>query len=314
MFGGADPDIPNLIPSDIIVRRNYMTKPVWWRSEKWTVKNVFELKNAQRVLIDGNVFENSWPNGQVGYVIVFQGLNDGGRCTWCTLKDITFINNIVRHGNGGIQAAGHVAYDGFIPGPASENLTVRNNLFYDIGGRWGSGGTLGRFIQVSAGYRNVVIDHNTAEVDGPTPVILASPISEGNYRQLPGFTFTNNLLRGNEYGLFGDTAGSGTAALNAYARGTYTFRHNVLASDHTPRAGGHYPSTTHLPDISSFSASFENRTARNYRLVSSSPYKNAATDGTDIGVDMDRLGAVVLNLVSEAEGLPKTPTNVRIVR
>ncbi|HVF49591.1 MAG TPA: hypothetical protein VNA19_05870, partial [Pyrinomonadaceae bacterium] len=27
MFGGSDPSIPNLVPSDIEVRRNYMTKP-----------------------------------------------------------------------------------------------------------------------------------------------------------------------------------------------------------------------------------------------------------------------------------------------
>src|SRR5207244_3792056 len=58
MFGGADPAIPNLIPSDIEIRRNYFFKPLAWRaSGAWTVKNLLELKLGRRVLIQGNIFE-----------------------------------------------------------------------------------------------------------------------------------------------------------------------------------------------------------------------------------------------------------------
>ena len=34
---------------------------------------------------------------------------------------------------------------------------------------------------------------------------------------------------------------------------------------------------------------FTNRSARNYRLTPESPYKNAATDGTDIGANIDAM-------------------------
>src|SRR5438552_2431375 len=57
LIGGADPTIPNLVASDIEVRRNVFTKPLAWRTEKWAAKNLFELKNARRVVGDGNVFE-----------------------------------------------------------------------------------------------------------------------------------------------------------------------------------------------------------------------------------------------------------------
>src|SRR2546427_800360 len=59
MFGGIDPSIPDLVPSDIEIRHNYFVKPLSWRIEDpsyggtpWTVKNLFELKNARRVLIE----------------------------------------------------------------------------------------------------------------------------------------------------------------------------------------------------------------------------------------------------------------------
>src|SRR5207247_3282410 len=61
IFGGGDPSIGGLIPSDIVIRGNYLTKQLAWRSQpSWNVKNLFELKNAQRVLVDGNIMEYNW--------------------------------------------------------------------------------------------------------------------------------------------------------------------------------------------------------------------------------------------------------------
>ena len=63
IFGGADPKVPELVPSDIIVRGNLFHKPLEWRwrtyPTKWVVKNLFELKNARRVLVDNNTFINN---------------------------------------------------------------------------------------------------------------------------------------------------------------------------------------------------------------------------------------------------------------
>jgi hypothetical protein len=62
MFGGADPAIPDLVPSDIEIRGNHIVKPLTWMKghasyagTEWTIKNLLELKNARRVVIDGNL-------------------------------------------------------------------------------------------------------------------------------------------------------------------------------------------------------------------------------------------------------------------
>ncbi len=67
LFGGAVPALAGCVPSDIEFRRNLCTKPLSWRpgdpsyaGTPWYVKNLFELKNAQRVLIEGNVLENNF--------------------------------------------------------------------------------------------------------------------------------------------------------------------------------------------------------------------------------------------------------------
>src|SRR5204863_3419138 len=61
MFGGADPKISQLVPSDIEIRHNDFFKPLSWKPDDpgfggyhWTVKNLLELKNSRRVLIQGN--------------------------------------------------------------------------------------------------------------------------------------------------------------------------------------------------------------------------------------------------------------------
>lgn len=63
MFGGSTPAIQNLIPSDIVIKGNLLSKPTAWRGV-YTVKNLFELKNAQRVTVSGNILEYDWADGQ----------------------------------------------------------------------------------------------------------------------------------------------------------------------------------------------------------------------------------------------------------
>jgi hypothetical protein len=89
MLGGADPSIPNLVSSDIEFRNNHCFKPVSWKighlayaGKPWTVKNLFELKNAQRVLVDGNLFEQNWTHAQNGVSILFTVRNQDGGAPW----------------------------------------------------------------------------------------------------------------------------------------------------------------------------------------------------------------------------------------
>src|SRR5438477_7384724 len=71
MFGGADPAIRDLVPADIEIRQNHLAKPLRWRAGHegfdgvdWSVKNLFELENARRVLVEDNLLEYNWPQAQ----------------------------------------------------------------------------------------------------------------------------------------------------------------------------------------------------------------------------------------------------------
>ena len=102
MFGGADPAIPGLVPSDIEIRRNYIHTPLSWKGV-WTKKNLFELKNAARVLVEGNVLDGSWWDGQNGEAFALKSSNQGGNCRWCRTTDVTVRRNLIINSGAGVN-------------------------------------------------------------------------------------------------------------------------------------------------------------------------------------------------------------------
>ena len=95
MFGGADSSGPDFFPSDIVIRRNHIIKPLRWKPNHpdhdglpWVIKPLIELKFAQRVLIEGNILENSW--GWPAFVFDAFGAK---RDPWLAVQDVTFRYN-----------------------------------------------------------------------------------------------------------------------------------------------------------------------------------------------------------------------------
>src|SRR5688572_25650703 len=209
MFGGADPTVPDLVPADIQVLRNHMTKPLRWKvghasyeGTEWAVKNLFELKNARRVLVEGNVFERNWTHAQNGFAILFTVRNQDGGAPWSTIEDVTFVNNIVRHVGGGVNVLGR---DDIKPSRQTQRIAIRNNLFLDVGGSWGGG----RLFQLLDGTSSISIDHNTALQTG-------SILFGGDHAPHTGFVFQNNIAPHNEHGITGSGTGAGTQTLARY--------------------------------------------------------------------------------------------------
>jgi hypothetical protein len=197
------------------------------RGSVWTVKNLLELKNARQVLIENNLFENHWPQAQSGYALVFTPRNQNGRAPWCTVEDVRFTGNIVRHVSSAINISG--TDDEQASGRAT-NIVIDNNLFIDVGGqRWGGPGD---FVQIGNGPANVRIERNTAIQSGRALFIYGSR----HGREVPGFVFRNNVVRHNRYGVFGDDAGIGKAVMTKYFPGG-TFEGNVFAGGEA----GEYP-------------------------------------------------------------------------
>jgi len=104
MFGGADPSIPDLVPSDIEI-----------------------------------LFEHNWAHAQGGTAIVFTVRNQDGGAPWSAVDDVTFTNNIVRRTGAGIGMHGMDSK----PAQPTKRVLIKNNLFEDVSGaRWGGGGRL----------------------------------------------------------------------------------------------------------------------------------------------------------------------------
>jgi len=277
MFGGADPKIAGLIPSDIEFRRNHVFKPFSWKAGdpsyagiRWAVKNSFELKNAQRVLVENNTFDGNWTQSQAGFAIVFTPRNQGGAAPWSVVQDVTFINNVLVRSDQGINMLGR---DNNFPSGQLARVLVRNNLAYLVGGR---------MLQMISGTADVTVEHNTADHTGDT-VVSADGAAHTR------FVFRNNIATYGTYGIFGSGAGSGNAAMRTFFPGAIVER-NVFGGPNAPRAAPNYPAdnvfVASMDDVG-----FSDRSNRNYRLRSSSSYREQATDGTDIGANVDAISS-----------------------
>jgi hypothetical protein len=234
IFGGTTSLITGLVPSDILIQGNLFSKPLSWNRNDpsyagapWTCKNLFELKSGQRIVVDGNVFENNWVDAQVGAAIVFtpRGGDAGG--PWALIKDVTFKNNILRNSAQGFNLLGS---DDRANSPTAqmENVQILNNELVNVATRdplLGSVGGPPRVFQVIPGMNGgtigLKIDHNTIVKNAGNLVAL-----QGVHT---GFVFTNNIADHGEYGVigFGPGTGEGKTALDGCCPG-YVFNGNLI--------------------------------------------------------------------------------------
>ena len=294
MFGGADPSIPNLVPSDITIRRNYFTKPLEWRDQRWQVKNAFELKNARRVLVEGNVFEHVWAGAQAGYAILFTPRNQDGRAPWSVVEDVTFRYNVVRHAGNAFNITG---YDDEKPSAQLGRIWITHNLVYDIN-RTTWGGEQGTFVMLGNQPRDITVEHNTVQHTGNVVSVYGK--RNGGPAVVEGFVFRDNLMRHNRYGVKGDNLGIGASTLDAYFR-SLTFERNALAGG----KASEYPAGNYFPTVDQFDAAFVNAAGGNFALVAGSPFRSAASDGGPLGADLAKLNAVTGGAAS-GPSLPPT--------
>ena len=284
MFGGGDPSIPGLVPSDIEIRGNHLFKPLRWRLDSpdyvgihWTIKNLLELKNAQRVLVEGNVLENVWVGEQSGAAVVLTPRN-GGSAPWSVVQDVTFRNNLVRNALAGVTAQ---SMDNGHPSRPLRRVAIANNLWLMVD-RFFLSVTIHR-----APVEDLLVDHNTAI---PTRY-FSYDLDASTFPGVMRFQFTNNLTGLGVYGVKFPRTDQATARWLPGA----AIAANVLVDL------GRVTDVREGParDPGTLSASMF-RVVPNQRaaelsdegtLGSASPLKQAGTDGKDIGVDFARLPA-----------------------
>jgi hypothetical protein len=318
MFGGENASITDLTPSDIEIRGNHFYKRSSWRESGWAIKNLLELKHAQRVEITGNVFENNWLAGQAGQALVFTPRAYTGM-DWARVWDVTVTENIVRDAASGVQIL--VSNDVNQATEDMERVLIRNNLFYNIDGPEFENENGGYLFNINSSFGlggpgvDFTIDHNTMLQDQ-----LANKMVDMSGEQdviVDRVAFKNNLFTHADYGFLGDSRSTGTDSMDIYLA-HYQYRKNAAVDRLVDRSYGYdwpsvYPADNWFPDkiagvdFDDYSAGM-NGDITGFRLAGTSPYKNAGTDGEDIGADIDAVMAATAGAITGLRGLTKTAT------
>ncbi len=317
MFGGG---AATLTPADIEIRGNHFFKPWQWMPGKpnfvggvggspFIVKNHLELKNATRVLIEANLMENNWGGFASGYALALNPKNqhtqnNGNVCPLCQVTDVTVRYTRISHSGSGMALTTSISGDGGNGGPAlaGTRWSIHDVVIDDISKKYVGGGNL---FQISNGWQKnpvntITINHVTGFPDSNGHLLLI-----GNQLSNPsmyGFVFTNNMMATANYPVWNSGGGptscaaKGTPAQKiAKCFSTYTFKNNALIG--TPGAfppsswpaGNFFPADANAAGI----AQFNNGNGGDYRLLPNSRYRNAGTDGRDLGADIIGLNAAL---------------------
>lgn len=232
LFGGAATLIPNLVPSDITITRNTMTKRSEWLGKGYVVKNLFELKNARRVTFTDNDCRYSWPDGQTGWAVILNAFHDSPQNV---VDDVEIGRNVFRDVANGINIRG---MDDGDTAARTHRIRIHDNLFDNIGAFNGEG----KAFQVLNGSMSVHLDHNTVRGRVSADLLLVTFPNATN----EDLRFTNNLMPHGDYGIFGDGGYFGAAALDKYASG-WTVAGNALYAKPTDPAASLYPDGNYFP-------------------------------------------------------------------
>ena len=324
LFGGVRKN--STTPADIEIRFNHLFKPLIWMPgqpgfvggketatltcPKWdateaigqcpfVVKNLFELKNAQRVLFEGNVLDYTWPGfTQHGHAILLSGLNPPGSYSSISVADVTLRYNRIAHATSGFVVANMATNS--IPNLPVARISVHDDVFDDLSLAYANGDTSItaampfqlNSCSVCTPLQNISINHVTMLLQAPKIGFILGATTPA---LLQSFNFTNNivsLIPGvaiTGVGPSGPCGFNGTtnlARLNSCFAVPYSFGTNALIG-----ATGTWPSGNFFPSDAT-ELQFTNYNGGNggdYHLLPTSPYKNTASDDDDLGANIDMI-------------------------
>jgi hypothetical protein len=314
LFGGG---AATITPTDIEIRRNHMFKPMTWMKGQpgyvggtdgnpFIVKNLFELKSGQRVLFEANILENTWGGfSQAGAAVLLtpknQAMSGTNVCPVCQVTDVTIRYVTISHVGGAFVLGNGLSSNGGAA-LAGERYSIHDVTADDINATKYNG--YGTFAQVSMGpgaplLQFVTINHVTAF---QPQVMLNLGDNTTVNPPMTNFVYTNNLVNAGTSPT--QTTGGGTANCAYNSTPTvslrtcfqpYTFSNNAIIASPSNYPPSRYPAGNYFPATASAVGfvNYNNGIGGDYHLKSSSPYKNAGTDGKDLGADMNALDAAI---------------------
>jgi len=310
IFGGGP---GTTTPTDIEIRRNHLFKPMIWMEGQpgfvggksgnpFIVKNHFELKNAERVLFEDNLLENTWGGfSQAGFSILLTPKNQNDLCPSCHVSDVTIRSVLVSNVGSGFQIANVLSAAGGASSGGGR-YSIHDVLVQDV--HWKDYKGFGNFavvISTAPPLHDVRIEHVTAFV----PHFLLS-IQNVSSQRISNFVVTNNLFYSEDLQFASAGGGPQNCAFRPQALGpagiikscfeNSAFDHNVVIE------GAAWPSGNVTPKNAAAAGLPEKTTGLDrYRLCRKasdncknvSPAIGAASDNRDAGADVERLQAVL---------------------
>jgi len=313
IFGGGR---ATTTPGDIEVRRNHFFKPLIWmpgqqgfvggyHGNPFIVKNHFELKNGQRALFEGNLTENVWGGfSQAGFTLLLTPKNqhtpNGDVCPLCQVTDVTVRYNKFSHSGSGFQIA-NAADRGGGYAQAGKRYSFHDLILEDVNAT--TYGGQGQLAQISSGLAaplisDLLISHVTAF---PSKMIFDIGNDVTNPK-MPNFGFANSIVNTGAYPVW-STGGSSSNCSYADIPNTtlttcfanYAFGGNGLVAVPSRFPPSVWPTGNYfIADVNSVGfLNFNNGAGGDYHLLSSSAYKNAGSDGKDLGADVDAVDMAI---------------------
>jgi hypothetical protein len=311
-FGGGH---ATYTPADIEIRHNHLFKPLTWMrgqpgfvggadGNPFIVKNIFELKNAQRLLFEGNLLENSWGGfTQAGFGILITAKNQAGAngtniCPDCQITDITIRYCSIRHVASGVQIGNGLSDNGGIA-KDGQRYSIHDLIIDDVEGR--SLGGAGNLFQLGTGkgapkLQNIRIDHITAFASTG----LFNVGNDVTNPKMSNLVFTNNIVTAGERGVSSTGGGlrncasaepgAGPTVILRNCFDSSTFSHNAVI-----QGDSRWPKDNFFPNKPSDVGfvTYNNGVGGDYHLSPSSKFKKAGSDGRDLGADVNAVEAAL---------------------
>jgi hypothetical protein len=247
-------------------------------------KGFMELKMAKNVIIDGNIFDG-WMDS-----ITLTARNQGNSLTsggfpWVGLFNVNITNNWFKHVPNwdriySSPIGGPLLQDNEFSDIRSGPILIQNNVF-DMG--------VEDMLVSLASADNVSVIHNTypgspASLGGKS-LVFAHGAASNN------LILRDNIISNNEYGMNCQIPGGGCFPGLSLNGNVVIDNRSLAGKNSNPSLTTLYPNNRIAP--SQVSIGWADQQQGNYRLSANSPYRGTASDGTDPGVDMDRMLAAV---------------------
>jgi len=287
--GASDPGAANILDG-YVFRGNHVWKNPAWVGGGWNIKNHFELKQGLNVTVVGNVFENMYVDGQTGESIMLFSMTDDG-CSSCETGNVDFRNNKILNTRAGFNLTNVQAYTLPAP-PYAHHMRLYNNFIEEREDR----GNLQQGANYSEITNNTFVIRPGSAFKSSWMYFSNTGVSGPATYKAPGFKLLNNIAYASEYGVIADSTAPGNASLDATLPAAREIRKNII-----PAADiGSFPADNFYP--ATVNGEFVDYAGGNFNLKSTSVYKNAGTDGTDLGVNWAVLTPATATALSGAWG------------